>query len=195
MSISAKLFSFEGRIGRTDWWLFSLLIFAFQMAVVAALWFAVAGGAPSAEVAEGMKPPPSDAPDLRFGQFLLWMLVPFALTLWPSLALQVKRWHDRDKGAVWLLVQFIPYVGPLWTLVELGFLAGTPGGNRFGDGAGAYERIAAVFDEVEADSAGRAAAAVARWQAEAAAPAAPAWAPPPRPAGPQGFGRRGLAAG
>ena len=105
--------------------------------------------------------------------------------------MQVKRWHDRDKGAIWLLVNFIPYVGPLWVFVELGFLAGTPGGNRFGPGPGqGADSVADVFGD---EDDGFADAAIARWQAEQSrnAPASSSGAWTPAPAG-GGFGRRGL---
>jgi DnaJ like chaperone protein len=52
--------------------------------------------------------------------------------IWPTFAVHVKRWHDRNKSAWWYLISFIPMVGPLWVLVELGFLRGTPGANRYG---------------------------------------------------------------
>jgi uncharacterized membrane protein YhaH (DUF805 family) len=53
--------------------------------------------------------------------------------LWSALAVSAKRWHDRDKSGWWALLQFIPVIGTLWTLVVNGFLRGTPGTNRFGD--------------------------------------------------------------
>jgi uncharacterized membrane protein YhaH (DUF805 family) len=52
--------------------------------------------------------------------------------IWPALALQVKRWHDRDKSGWWVLIAFIPIIGAFWVLIECGFLDGTPGPNRFG---------------------------------------------------------------
>jgi len=52
--------------------------------------------------------------------------------LWSALAVSVKRWHDRDKSGWWALVQFIPVIGWLWTLIENGLLRGTVGSNRFG---------------------------------------------------------------
>lgn len=52
--------------------------------------------------------------------------------LWSSLALQVKRWHDRDKSAWWLLMNFVPFIGAIWVLVECGFLRGTEGQNSYG---------------------------------------------------------------
>ena len=54
------------------------------------------------------------------------------LVLWSDLAIQVKRWHDRDKPWFWLFIGFIPLLGGLWLFVELGCLDGTAGDNRFG---------------------------------------------------------------
>lgn len=55
------------------------------------------------------------------------------LAIWPFLAIQVKRWHDRDKVGWWVLIGVIPAIGPIWALVETGFLSGTEGDNRFGE--------------------------------------------------------------
>lgn len=54
------------------------------------------------------------------------------LLLWPSLAIQVKRWHDRNKSGNWILLNFIPIIGFLWVTIELGFLKGTDGNNIYG---------------------------------------------------------------
>ncbi|MFI5013204.1 MAG: DUF805 domain-containing protein [Hyphomicrobiales bacterium] len=71
---------------------------------------------------------------------------------WTGAALSVKRLHDRDKSAhfVWLLIVlplilegaaettnlkllFVPaLLLNLWALIEIGFLPGTIGDNRFG---------------------------------------------------------------
>jgi uncharacterized membrane protein YhaH (DUF805 family) len=63
----------------------------------------------------------------------LLMLVLVGVMAWTSLAMQVKRRHDRDKGWAWLFVGFIPIAGPIWVLVETCWLEGTPGYNRFDD--------------------------------------------------------------
>lgn len=61
------------------------------------------------------------------------LLVLFLLCyLWPFLALQTKRWHDRDKSAWWILVTLIPFIGTLWLLFELCGIEGTPGPNHYG---------------------------------------------------------------
>ncbi|HWA62032.1 MAG TPA: DUF805 domain-containing protein, partial [Caulobacteraceae bacterium] len=52
--------------------------------------------------------------------------------IWTSLAMQVKRWHDRGKSGVWVLVSLVPLVGPFWMFVELVFLDGVRGPNAFG---------------------------------------------------------------
>ena len=54
------------------------------------------------------------------------------LMIWPSICLYAKRWHDRDKSGWWSLIIFVPIIGSIWFLVELGFLRGTEGPNRFG---------------------------------------------------------------
>ena len=71
----------------------------------------------------------------QLGAAALWLLVMLVLLFvgeWNTLAMQVKRWHDRDKSGFWVLITFIPVVGPIWSLVEMVFLDGTVGPNRFG---------------------------------------------------------------
>lgn len=105
--------SLDGRIGRRTFWLRGVL------AVIAAMVFLQMAelilfelGAPSALL------------------FLLTLLQ--ILPIWSLIALQVKRWHDRDKSGWWILINFIPVAGLIAALIVLGFLPGTPGPNRFG---------------------------------------------------------------
>lgn len=51
---------------------------------------------------------------------------------WAGICLGIKRFHDRGKPGAWVLIQFVPLIGPIWYVVEVGFLAGTPGPNDFG---------------------------------------------------------------
>lgn len=67
----------------------------------------------------------TDTPDLT----LILFIVPLA---WMNLCLMVKRWHDRDRSGLWLLINLIPGIGQMWTAIELGFIAGTAGDNRYG---------------------------------------------------------------
>jgi uncharacterized membrane protein YhaH (DUF805 family) len=52
---------------------------------------------------------------------------------WPGIAISVKRYHDRNKSGWWVLINLIPVVGILWTVVENGLLRGSVGPNRFGE--------------------------------------------------------------
>lgn len=63
---------------------------------------------------------------------LLAVFVPLIPIAWIHWATIVQRLHDRNKSGhrAWLL--FVPLIGPLWALIELGCLPGTPGPNRFG---------------------------------------------------------------
>ena len=74
---------------------------------------------------------------------LLLFLVPLA---WVNLCLMVKRWHDRDRSGLWLLINVIPGIGQMWTVIECGFIAGTPGDNRYGPATRASAVRPVVFD-------------------------------------------------
>ena len=63
---------------------------------------------------------------------LLLYLVGAVVLFYFTLVVSIKRWHDRNKSAWWMFIYFIPLIGPFWILIELGFLAGTNGPNRYG---------------------------------------------------------------
>lgn len=199
MSFAAKLFSFEGRIGRGDWWTLGVLVLVAQVAVFFLLFQSQGGFGELAPALDASGKPIGDpGPEAGPGGFLWSLVAAAALGVWPNWALGVKRWHDRGKGAVWMLVNFIPWVGPLWATVELGFLGGTPGPNRFGPGPGRTGGMAEVFGDDREDDGGRADAAIARWQAEQRGRSAQAqaqsssWSAAPATAAPAtgGFGKR-----
>lgn len=45
----------------------------------------------------------------------------------------IRRFHDRNKKWNWVVLLLLPVIGPLWILVECGFLAGTKGRNDYGE--------------------------------------------------------------
>ena len=51
---------------------------------------------------------------------------------WIAAAAAVKRMRDRGRSPAWLLAALVPVLGPLWLLLELGMLRGTPGENHYG---------------------------------------------------------------
>ncbi len=52
-------------------------------------------------------------------------------TLLPSLAVSVRRLHDVGKSGWFLLLNLIPFIGPIWLLI---LVCGdsAPGGNQYG---------------------------------------------------------------
>ena len=123
MTWSQFLFSFEGRIGRAWYWFYALAITVFFCGLFL-LWGMASF---SGNMAEGGGPGAGAA---IMGVVI--MLVSLA-SLWPTLAVLAKRWHDVDKSAWWILIALIPAVGGLIALIFNGFLPGTPGPNKYGD--------------------------------------------------------------
>lgn len=66
------------------------------------------------------------AHDLPARMGLIGFLVAFVILAWISLAVRVKRCHDRDKSGWFLLVGLIPLIGPFWILYELGIKGSEP---------------------------------------------------------------------
>jgi uncharacterized membrane protein YhaH (DUF805 family) len=117
-TITAFLFSYHGRISRKDYWLKGVLGFGVVALVVmlSALYRDVA-----AAIAADQEP----RPGLAF-----WTV--YLILLYPALAIQAKRWHDRGRTAWWVMVGLIPFVGPIWSFFELGCLPGEREDNEFG---------------------------------------------------------------
>jgi len=119
------LFSFEGRVGRGAYW---------GLVVVSVVLF---GGLGAFSVMSALNSPD---PAAAGGGVSVAMMIASLLFLWPALAIQAKRWHDVDKSAWWILINLVPAVGGLVALVFNGFIAGTPGTNRFGPAVAAPAR-------------------------------------------------------
>ncbi|MGF1763536.1 DUF805 domain-containing protein [Aliivibrio kagoshimensis] len=134
MTVTQWLFSFKGRISRSRFWTWTAIYYASFLAAIALL--PQSGG---------------------FGNLIL-LVVGFVLLI-PDLAVQAKRWHDRDKSLWWLLlnvpiiadrlmrtaldssaaqeslqtaVSIIAIVSGCWLFIQCGFLKGTEGPNRYG---------------------------------------------------------------
>ena len=115
------LFGFQGRANRAKFWLVALAIFVIEVII-----FAVLGGTTAM----------SDNPEqalANIGSVAGIALMVFGLVaLWISIAVAVKRYHDRNKSGWWVLIVLVPIIGGLWYLIECGFLRGTPGSNNYG---------------------------------------------------------------
>jgi uncharacterized membrane protein YhaH (DUF805 family) len=116
-------FSFRGRTSRQPFWVGTIVLGIIGWASAAPVIGAMASTESVSNSTDQVRQ------YVAAGVYVLWSLA----SVWPSLALQAKRWHDRDKSAWMILINFIPLVGAIWALIELGFLAGTPGANTYGE--------------------------------------------------------------
>ena len=128
------LFGFNGRINRAQYWL-TFAIYFVALCVFFVL-FSLFFSLPTEVVGLG----------------LLFAIVFIPVTV-SAIAVAIKRLHDRDKSGWWVLLFYVlpgvlgnigPYTGldivvqlaglalSIWALVELGFLRGTSGRNRYG---------------------------------------------------------------
>jgi uncharacterized membrane protein YhaH (DUF805 family) len=109
-SIGVFLLSPSGRISRSQYWLnWALPIFVIGIAL-ALLVFATI-----------------DDPTVAATIIPIFDLI----ILWPGIAILIKRSHDRDRSGWFILLFLVPLLN-LWPLIELLFLRGTIGSNRFG---------------------------------------------------------------
>lgn len=106
MPITQVWFSFEGRIGRQTFWLKYFLPWL-GINFVAAVIDGVTG-VPAVGLVVGL------------------------VGIWVGIAAGAKRCHDRDRTGWFQLIALIPIIGIIWLLVEMGFLKGSEGENRFG---------------------------------------------------------------
>jgi uncharacterized membrane protein YhaH (DUF805 family) len=108
MQIS-ELFTSKGRIPRSTFWIFFLLLYG----VLGLIGFFMqrAGVSDTIKGIVGL---------IMFPLFLVGIMM------------QIKRWHDRDKSGWWVLINLVPCIGGFWTLIECGFLKGTTGPNQYG---------------------------------------------------------------
>lgn len=103
---------FQGRSRRKEYWMFALGV------VIAAIAIAMI------ETALGMNGSLGGA----YGPLMLIFILAIIV---PSLAVQVRRFHDQDKSGWFVLLNLIPFVGGIIVLVFM-VLDGTAGPNRFG---------------------------------------------------------------
>jgi uncharacterized membrane protein YhaH (DUF805 family) len=123
-----RCFDFSGRSCRKEFWLFTLLQFiAFAWL---ALWiiniFAAIGRASKQGEAIYI-----DGVARDLGTPLALVGVVLLATFIPTIALQVRRFHDQDRPGALVLLNLVPAGGNLLVLVLM-YLPGTKGDNRYG---------------------------------------------------------------
>lgn len=103
-----KLLKFDGRIRRMGWWIAGIGV----------------------SIVSGVVDSILDS-DLNFLLVLVFGVI--ALAIWViSISLSVRRWHDLNKSGWWLLINLIPVLGWIYSLVMLGFMPGDSGSNSYG---------------------------------------------------------------
>jgi uncharacterized membrane protein YhaH (DUF805 family) len=113
MSFSQLYFSTEGRIPRSTYWLKYYL--PFTIIGVLSILLDLAVGTLDMEAGYGV-----------------FNTIAGLLMLWPTIAVHIKRLHDRDRSGWFYLLFLVPLVN-IWVLIEVMFLKGTEGPNRFGE--------------------------------------------------------------
>jgi uncharacterized membrane protein YhaH (DUF805 family) len=115
-NLKPLLFNFDGRINRAKFWTGIVVIIVIELIAMAVL--AIVGAILGNNVVTTLI-------SIIVGLVCL-------VLIWPSIALGVKRFHDRNKSGWWVLIALVPLIGGLWYLIEAGFLEGTKGPNQFG---------------------------------------------------------------
>lgn len=114
INIRNLLFSFDGRISRSAFWLIGLIIFPVGMSI---------GLTVGGSEAKGM------VNVILWIVYFCWLIV----SMWISFSVYAKRWHDCGKSGWMSLILFIPIIGALWLIIYLGFTKGNIGVNEYGE--------------------------------------------------------------
>ncbi len=126
---------FRGRSRRMEYWMFALLNLIVATVLVGIMFStgSVFGALSGADAAN-----PFAIYSVLFGGFGLVLVVWWLFVLIPSIAVTVRRLHDRNMSGWWYLglivATFIPVVNFVASIafLVLMVLDGTPGSNRFG---------------------------------------------------------------
>jgi len=108
MNWGSYLFSFQGRINRAKLWLFILILIGIEI-VYFTLFSILFGGSLLAMIKGGPAGLAAGGASLGLAGILTFVLI--LVVIFSSIALTVKRLHDRAKSAWWLVVFWlIPFV-------------------------------------------------------------------------------------
>ena len=119
------LFSFNGRINRAKWWLFLLVCIGYFIAIWVVSLILM---------------------QVSLSILAIWgiiTLIGYIVLIYSSLAVGAKRLHDRNKGAIWLLVFYgIPMAISCYYMYTIY--------GSFGAAMGATDQQAAVMNMMQA---------------------------------------------
>lgn len=124
-------FSFDGRFGRLEF-LGALTLAGIPAMAAGALSFVLFGKLLTLAHLLNSLGLSSRASPVSLQQ-AIFIVVSFIPTAWMLAAGSVKRAHDRGKSGWWVLLFFVPYVGPIWWVIDLVVMDGQHGSNEYGD--------------------------------------------------------------
>jgi uncharacterized membrane protein YhaH (DUF805 family) len=118
LTIVEMLYSFKGRIKRSEWWLWMIATYVFHGIVVIGIIILAYESGPSIN---------------NRGLVFVLILIPVLIhVLWVGIAIYVKRFHDLGHSGWMVCLGLIPYIGGLILLIMCGIIDGNPGPNKFG---------------------------------------------------------------
>lgn len=110
-----RFFSFQGRIGRKSFWLRVLAVNIGFLPLLLLEVILAESNSEAAGVAAGLIA-------------LVMMLVALAFII----AMEIQRWHDLGYSGLMFLINLIPLIGGLVSIIWLGFFKGNKGPNKYG---------------------------------------------------------------
>ena len=125
---------FSGRSRRKEFWMFMLLQ-VIVVCVLVILTLVTGGSLAALEGSEAAAAVAAGSLSFTYILFGIWLLA----VIIPSIALNVRRLHDRDMSGWWYLgyivASFVPVVNLIAFVayVVVMVLPGTPGPNRYGE--------------------------------------------------------------
>lgn len=117
--IKFMFFSSNGRLNRKRYWLMSLV----NTAVFMLYFWAI--------VASGLFHQQQGQP-IEMGLGFILLMLGYLFMFYISIMMNIKRAHDRGRSGHFLWLCIIPIIS-LWPMIELLFIKGTEGTNKFGE--------------------------------------------------------------
>lgn len=127
--LSNLFFSFEGRIGRGQWWLANIFLTIATLPLSITLFLL---DTPSLSIYSILVDSTPTTMIITLLFMVVYILPAYLLLVMSSASIFVKRYHDRGKSGYWYFIYFIPYIGFIWAIIELGFFKGDSGENEYG---------------------------------------------------------------
>ena len=121
-------FNPNGRVSRCTWWLHYIIIShlaLFGIAYVVTFLIFIAGSLIGTLL--GFEPITAYMGGVGIAAIILLVGI-----VWFYFSFTIKRLHDQDRSAGWLLLSLIPFIGGIILLVLVAFWPGTNGINRYG---------------------------------------------------------------